>query len=761
MHPEEVKAAVRDVLLDEDIDALYGEFTKEVGGTEPDRFLGFLRDRNKITDQTFRELHSRGTLVLKSLQTISEDVFDSDTPPLATEASEEPDEHYTYLGKVGEGAMGEIQIARDHILQRKVAIKRMHANISHRGSMAARFLCEAQITAQLDHPNIVPVYELDMGADARPMGYTMKLIRGRTLEDIIVQCRDAIDQKKPLAYSLDERLEHFLKVCDAMDYAHSRGVVHRDLKPENIMVGPFNEVYVMDWGIARMVHGESEQDADLVVLPTNDGHKTRAGTVIGTPAFMSPEQAEGRNDELDGRSDLFSLGLILFELVSLERAVRGETAVELMSKIQVGRFEPLRHYGHEAIATEIAAIIGKATMLEPEDRYQSVRDLAADIRRYRKGEAVLARPDTLWQMLLRWMSKHREIVLLVMVGLMGLVVVVTFVFMGVGIYQQQAAKFREARLSELISTVGRQGHVIDGHLRSYEDVVNVFATQMVTAVNGPPPEEIDGYFETAESFAPPDFGPSEGYGRDISVTTPVFSVPGQSGTTDHLPILERLYAHRHAFERAIVRSDSPESIALEPEIRHRMLRKRGTPLAWAQVAFADGVFAAYPGHSGLAPGYDGRKAPWYRIDEELHGPQWGSPYVDTAGLGLVLPCSVALHDPDSEGGPLGVASVALPFDTIIDRLLVPDQIPHEVEGFLVDGEGRIVIRSSEERMFGERQFTRALRLKKFPVPELVTAVQDRSSGYLEVDGELMVFYKMNAIGWFYVMKGSASELLGS
>ena len=233
------------------------------------------------------------------------------------------------LGTVGRGGMGEILLARQPDLHRVVALKAITAAAARKPVLMRRFFNEAQITAQLDHPNIVPIYALETSASETP-AFSMKLIRGSTLSDLISQCRKQIRAATPLSkeHRLPARLDHFIKICDAMSYAHSRGVLHRDLKPVNIMVGPFGEVYVMDWGIARLL--SSENDPGLTTLATHlktaagdDVLATQIGHAIGTPPYMSPEQARGENDTLAPASDQFALGLMLQELITLRRARPG------------------------------------------------------------------------------------------------------------------------------------------------------------------------------------------------------------------------------------------------------------------------------------------------------------------------------------------------------------------------------------------------------------------------------------------------------
>ena len=189
--------------------------------------------------------------------------------------------------------MGQIYVARESDLNRKVAFKQIASKLHAQRGLMERFVQEVQITAQLDHPNVVPVY----GIEATPegsLGYAMKLINGRTFEEVIrdVRNRHVAGEKVLVVREITERLNLFLRVCDAMNYAHSRGVIHRDLKPANIMVGAYGEVYVMDWGLARLMDGSDAQEA-LELMAGSSKDSTQLGDAVGTPAYMAPEQARG------------------------------------------------------------------------------------------------------------------------------------------------------------------------------------------------------------------------------------------------------------------------------------------------------------------------------------------------------------------------------------------------------------------------------------------------------------------------------------
>ena len=247
---------------------------------------------------------------------------------------------YEDLGVLGEGGMGEVRRVRDVELNRTLAMKIIHPHLmSHSGALS-RFVDEGQVGAQLQHPNIVPVHEIGTLENGR-LYITMQEIKGRELGSLIDEVHNASDAQhwgtSDLGWSLRKLIDIFHKVCMALKYAHSKGVVHRDLKPENILIGPFGEVLVVDWGIAKVV-GKSEHIEDEIITNRNSQQRfqTQMGQVTGTPAYMAPEQARGAIDQIDQRTDVYALGAILYSILTGRPPYQGENAAQVIEQVLSG-----------------------------------------------------------------------------------------------------------------------------------------------------------------------------------------------------------------------------------------------------------------------------------------------------------------------------------------------------------------------------------------------------------------------------------------
>jgi len=306
-----------------------------------------------------------------------------------------PSKHRYLLGEtLGEGGMAVVHTATDIQLQRVVAVKRLRRELVERDEVRQRFFAEAEILASLDHPGTTAVFEAGLLPDGDCF-YAMKRVQGQTLRELMDERidEDLLDRGNRAHF-----IEIFIRACQAVAAAHNRGVIHRDLKPENIMVDDLGVVYVMDWGLAKKL----EEDPDT---NQSDSERTRLGAVMGTPAYMSPEQASGHAATSDRQTDVFSLGVMLYEILTGVNPFRGETAVESMKGVMYHDPDPPRKRNPRLDRT-ISAITMKALDKDPFRRYRSAIELAEDVRHYREYLPVSAIEPTVTEKLANW-SRRR------------------------------------------------------------------------------------------------------------------------------------------------------------------------------------------------------------------------------------------------------------------------------------------------------------------------------------------------------------------
>jgi serine/threonine protein kinase len=285
--------------------------------------------------------------------------------------------HLRIFPELGRGGMGRIHPATDRNLLRHVALKRLDRELAQVPMYKDGFIAEAQMTGQLEHPNIVPVHELAVSDEGVPY-FTMKLVQGINFDAWLRETKLGSTER------LQEGLEIFLKVCDAVAYAHHRGVIHRDLKPENIMVAGFGQVYLMDWGLAKLTKTRPASGARA---------QMEARGAVGTPTFMAPEQARGNPEEMDERSDIFGLGAILYEIISGKMPYGSSMNVDfVLAQAVAGKIVPIDQATLGiGVSKRIRSIVEKATAVKPDDRYQSVVELQEAVRGFLRGGLHLPR----------------------------------------------------------------------------------------------------------------------------------------------------------------------------------------------------------------------------------------------------------------------------------------------------------------------------------------------------------------------------------
>ncbi len=312
------------------------------------------------------------------------------------------------------GALGEVFVAEDEEFHREVALKRIQKRYADDADSRRRFLLEAEVTGRLEHPGIVPAYGLTADERGQPC-YAMRLVQGETLQEAIRRFHEADRPGRDegaRGLELRQLLNRFVAVCNAVAYAHSRGIVHRDLKPANVMLGRYGETLVVDWGLARAIARDEAARAsgEQTLAPSGDSGAgaTQLGQAVGTPAFMPPEQAEGRWDRVGPASDIYSLGATLYCLLTGAPPFLGGSA-EVLERVKRGDFPP-PHERKKGVPGALAAVCLKAMARAPEQRYATVLDLAADVEHWLGDEPVSAWREPRRARLGRWARRHRVLV---------------------------------------------------------------------------------------------------------------------------------------------------------------------------------------------------------------------------------------------------------------------------------------------------------------------------------------------------------------
>lgn len=358
------------------------------------------------------------------------------------------DERFRIISEHARGGLGEVLLAKDLQLNRQVALKRIREKWADHQHAKSRFQLEAEITGRLEHPGVVPVYALGQRADGE-IYYAMRFIRGESLEAATEEFHsgDAANATNLRTPEFRNLLRRFVDVCNTISYAHSRGIIHRDLKPANIMMGKYGETLVVDWGLAKQVGVEEERLADAGesrILPESGSGSapTQFGSAVGTPQYMSPEQATGRLDRMGPLTDVFGLGATLYHVLTNKPPQQEDSVERILDRVEHGEFRRPSEI-NPAVPLPLEAICLKALSIRPTERYSSPAELGEDIDRWLSDEPVAVCRDSFVVRATRWVRKHQTLSATTAVAAI-LLIVGGFVYSEI----QHARDQREAQLQK-------------------------------------------------------------------------------------------------------------------------------------------------------------------------------------------------------------------------------------------------------------------------------------------------------------------------
>ena len=660
-------------------------------------------------------------------------------------------------GKVfAEGGQGIIREGMDLNLRRLVAIKTLKPQPEDQFSRG-QFIQEARVTAQLSHPAIIPIYSLNSD-DKDGLHLVMKLVDGKTLKDYLDQLDheyrtsgiEQFDERKSLMY----RLEIMLRVCDALDYANSRNIMHCDLKPENILIGEFRETYIMDWGIARQIEEPGYDPATWV----------KPNTISGTPRFLSPEAIHG--EHTDQRADIYALGLILFEVVTLREAYMARTSAEVVSMIREGRIAETRHKYGFRIDPDLKAIIAKATAYNRDQRYQNVRDLAMDIRRYMGGEETTANPYHLFGRITAFAVHHKRASLLFAVAC----ILTLLLTIGVTCYRRVSminarhnyglelseAQLHSAACADYIETnIARNAQFLSSITSEF---IFLYETDMDDEDGQPDSMMPVSAMKNDAKNPPASLLYSSVYQRKIDFSHFAHkTIHGEDLTGIEKRRLHVLDHLRDSIMSVFYERLPQKLAAASPAEQNEYLRLNGIPLHLLLFGFPDGQYIVYPGSGSYAPTYDPRGRHWYKTAQEGNGDfAWSKPYPgNTAAAGYLLSCNVPMLD--TAGNFLGVAGFDLHLNTIIRELNSNGNTGANVlEKTLIDNSGLILL-STGARFAGAMETNKEDSLTiRFDDADLLRQFIETKYGTITRDeNERRILYCVNYLpsqDWYYFEK---------
>ena len=646
----------------------------------------------------------------------------------------DPAENYEIGRQIAAGGQGAIHQAYDRQFQRIVAVKSLRKETT--GSYVRKdFFREAQVTAQLQHPGIVPIHNLWVDHGDCPH-LAMKMVEGVTLRNRLESLRkqyDAMPWRKIASrerLQLKERLEIFLKVCDALAYAHNRNMIHRDLKPENIMLGRFGAVYVLDWGISESVA---------------ENRKIRS-SVCGTPRYMAPEVL---NRQPYGKTaDIYQMGLILYELVYLRHAYPLADPAAAMTAAMSGHTAPQNHLYGCRTAPLLQHIISKALAFRPENRYQDIRDLAKDVHAFLNQAPVSVDKHPYWSAFTRVLMRHSQKLLAVIAVLILTVLGLLSWNLAEDLRNERLVEMKESALRNVYATYLRNVLQVDRRFMEVDGMLQQLCREAETRLEKLPlPDPAMKFYDhtagRSGKTAPPQFKFSTAQGMKASFEVPLYKLPEtpvpewKSYLTALVPMVRSC--------RNIMLWNALSSVTGAD------LAKIRTPVIAVYIGLQNGLFLTYPYTGDFPEDYDPREQPWYRkaVQKDSSGICWTDPYFDRSVGKTVISAAVPVRD--RRGNVIGVLGMDLEPETMIRAFVRQDDIKLEhIEGqYLLNEDGMIIATLDDTLKPGAHD----VQLKPFPYMNFFPDIRHLKTGRLFVGGfgrRLAIFHYIKSLECYFV-----------
>ena len=720
------------------------DYTQVVDASKKDVLLSEIRhEQEKTTD----------SLVGKSIfnrKRITDNYVKSNTiisrinkvPPLRNKLElQDIHDNYELKEKFSEGSQGIIRTAFDKSLKRDVVVKSLKTeeDEKHAEHDENLFVSEARIMAQLDHPSIIPLYGLHSGTENK-LHLAMKHIHGKTLkkylEDIVTLYERegiaAFDEERSIA----TRIEYLIKVCDAIDYAHCKGVVHRDLKPENIMIGNYGEVYVMDWGLACLVNPNKNLNKK------HNGGKHAKNELVGTPCYIAPEII--RDGSYSSQSDVFALGMILFEIVTLTRTVPGKTVNEVLRNIVNWRYRPFKHrFLKSRLSDDLKAIVAKAICDPLSHRYKSASDMANDLRLYLMREETTARPDNIFRKCMRAMINHKMLTSIVVMSILLALSASTIHSLhtqNILIIEQKDREEMLAYFQDYASQRANKMERIFFYLKNQLKNTAYRAGCILNSKNSTNEKIYKNKDYENKSTAPPDYAFAPAYNMKISLEHSLFK-PGP-GTSAGDKLNRRVICLRDMFKHIMFTSSPDFDYETKAYIK-KVITNQGAPLIWIYIALKNGTMFSFPGKH-YVKNYDPRKRPWYKdAVKQSKYLIWSKPYLDTSKINIVISCMQCVFD--RKNNFLGVIAMDISLN-YIQKYMFNQKANSFLKEYLLNKKSQIILSSDFKDENAKITKRTTLILEEFPFKkELQAAVINKKVNFEATENGIKYIFTLNKL----------------